>query len=62
MVENRPWLTFLAHAVLIVGVLLLTFPLYVTFVASTRSLEEIVSVPMPLVPGDHLWENYAQVL
>ena len=42
MVENRPWLTFFSHAVLIVGVLLVAFPLYVTFVASTLTLEQIL--------------------
>src|SRR4029077_4166072 len=62
MVENRPWLTFLSHAVLITGVLVVAFPLYITFVASTLTLEEILKVPMPLVPGGHLWENYSQVL
>jgi sn-glycerol 3-phosphate transport system permease protein len=62
MVENRPGLTFLSHAVLIVGVLLVAFPVYVTFVASTHTLQEIMQVPMPLLPGDHLVENYAQVL
>jgi sn-glycerol 3-phosphate transport system permease protein len=61
MVENRPWLTFFSHAVLLLGVLAVAFPLYVTFVASTMTLEQIVSVPMPLVPGDHFWENYSQV-
>jgi len=62
MVENRPGLTFLSHALLIVGVLLIAFPLYVTFVASTHSLERIMQVPMPLLPGDKLVENYSQVL
>jgi sn-glycerol 3-phosphate transport system permease protein len=62
MVENRPGLTVLSHAVLIVGIVLLAFPLYVTFVASTLRLEDILNVPMPLWPGDRLWENYAQVL
>jgi sn-glycerol 3-phosphate transport system permease protein len=62
MVENRPWLTFFSHAVLIAGVVLVAFPLYITFVASTLTLEEILQVPMPLVPGGHLWENYVQVL
>jgi sn-glycerol 3-phosphate transport system permease protein len=62
MVENRPGLTFLSHAVLILGVLMIAFPLYVTFVASTHTLEAIMQVPMPLVPGDRLVENYAQVL
>ena len=62
MVENRPFLGWISHAVLLAGILVIGFPLYVTFVASTRSLEDILSVPMPLVPGDRLWENYSQVL
>ena len=62
MVENRPWLTFVSHAVLIAGIALIAFPLYVTFVGSTLTLDEIIKVPMPLVPGDHFWENYKQVL
>ncbi|MGZ5661312.1 MAG: sn-glycerol-3-phosphate ABC transporter permease UgpE [Usitatibacter sp.] len=62
MVENRPWMDVLAHAVLIVGVALVAFPLYVTFVASTLTYDQIVTVPMPLVPGDQLLENYSQVL
>jgi sn-glycerol 3-phosphate transport system permease protein len=62
MVENRPWLDFLAHAILIVGVILVAFPLYVTFVASTLTYEQIVEVPMPLLPGDQLLQNYGQTL
>jgi sn-glycerol 3-phosphate transport system permease protein len=62
MVENRPWLTFFSHAVLIGGVLAVAFPLYVTFVASTLTLEQIMQVPMPLTPGDQLVENFRQVL
>jgi sn-glycerol 3-phosphate transport system permease protein len=62
MVENRPALTVLAHAVLILGVVVVAFPLYVTFVASTLSLEQIMTVPMPLLPGDQLLHNYGQVL
>ena len=62
MVENRPWVTFLAHAVLILGVVVVAFPLYVTFIASTLSLDEILTVPMPLLPGDRFVENYSQVL
>jgi len=62
MVENRPWLTFFTHATLVLGVIAVAFPLYITFVASTLTLEQILSVPMPLVPGSHFLENYAQVL
>jgi sn-glycerol 3-phosphate transport system permease protein len=62
VVENRPWLTFLSHAVLVLGVLAVAFPLYVTFIASTLSLEQIMQVPMQLTPGDQMVENYTQVL
>jgi sn-glycerol 3-phosphate transport system permease protein len=62
MVERRPWLDFLSHGILILGVIVIAFPVYVTFVASTLSIEEIMSMPMPLWPGDRLIENYSQVL
>src|SRR6202521_4272597 len=62
MVENRPWLNAFAHAVLILGVVVVAFPLYVTFVASTLTYDQIINVPMPLVPGDQFFENYSRVL
>jgi sn-glycerol 3-phosphate transport system permease protein len=62
MVENRPWLTFVSHTVLILGVIAVAFPLYITFVASTLTLEQIMQVPMQLTPGDQLVKNYSQVL
>jgi sn-glycerol 3-phosphate transport system permease protein len=62
MVENRPWLNLVSHAVLILGVVAVGFPLYVTFVASTLTFDQIVQVPMPLLPGGELWNNYSQVL
>ncbi|MDO8376706.1 MAG: sn-glycerol-3-phosphate ABC transporter permease UgpE [Aquabacterium sp.] len=62
MVERRPWLSVLTHLVLISGVLLVAFPLYITFVASTLTLEQVLQVPMRLLPGDQFWANYTQVL
>ena len=62
MVENRPLLTFFSHATLMLGVVAVAFPLYVTFVASTLTLEQILEVPMPLLPGDQFIANYSQVL
>jgi sn-glycerol 3-phosphate transport system permease protein len=58
MVERRPLLTALSHLVLILGVLVVAFPLYLTFVASTQTAQAIVQTPMPLLPGNHLIENY----
>ena len=62
MVENRPLLTFFTHFILILGVALVAFPLYVTFVASTLTPEQAQAAPMPLVPGDQMLENYKHVL
>ena len=61
MVEHRPWLTFLTHAVLISGCLIVAFPIYITFVASTHSLDDITST-FPLLPGGRLIENYTRAL
>jgi sn-glycerol 3-phosphate transport system permease protein len=61
MVEKRPILTILTHVILIGGTLLLAFPIYVTFVASTHTLEEI-NQSFPLLPGTHLVENYVRAL
>ena len=62
MVERSPFLRLLAHLVLIVGVFVVAFPLYVTFVASTQTADEILQAPMSMVPGPHLIENYTAAL
>jgi sn-glycerol 3-phosphate transport system permease protein len=62
MVENRPLLTVFTHAVLIAGVAAVAFPLYVTLIASSLTLDQILAVPMPLTPGDELWRNYEYVV
>ncbi len=58
MVERRPLATLISHVVLVLGVLIIAFPLYITFVASTHTARDIVQVPMPLLPGPHLVDNY----
>ena len=62
MVERRPLLTLLAHLVLLLGVVAVALPVYITFVASTRTNDEIIHPPMPMTPGPHLVENYRTVL
>jgi sn-glycerol 3-phosphate transport system permease protein len=62
MIERRPVVDFITHAVLIAGVLAVAFPLYITFIASTLTLEQVLQVPMQLTPGDQFWANYQQVL
>jgi sn-glycerol 3-phosphate transport system permease protein len=62
MIENRPILTFISHLMLIIGVLVVALPVYVTFVASTLAPDEVLQSPMPMLPGSHLIENYSKVL
>jgi sn-glycerol 3-phosphate transport system permease protein len=63
MVEKRPLATFVAHATLILGVIVIAFPLYLTFIASTHTAEAIVqNVPMPMLPGENMLESYRLAL
>jgi sn-glycerol 3-phosphate transport system permease protein len=63
MVERRPAQTLLAHLVLVLGVLIVAFPIYVTFIASTQTSQQIVtSVPMSMLPGGHMLETYGLAL
>jgi sn-glycerol 3-phosphate transport system permease protein len=62
MIERNRFLTVLTHVVLLLGVLVIAFPVYVTFVASTHTMEDVVRVPMPLTPGSHFLENYRVAL
>jgi sn-glycerol 3-phosphate transport system permease protein len=59
MVENRPVATVLSHLVLVLGVLIVAFPIYITFIASTQTAEQIVqNVPMSLLPGSNMVQSY----
>jgi sn-glycerol 3-phosphate transport system permease protein len=62
MVENRPFLTMLSHLIVILGVIVLAFPVWMTFVASTHDQQTMLKAPVPLLPGPYLLENYAKVL
>ena len=62
MVEHRPIARLIAHVVLIVGILIVAFPIYYTFIASTQTLRTILSPPLPLTPGNQFIENYGTAL
>ena len=62
MVEKRGRALWLTHAFMILGVLVVFFPIWLAFVASTVTQPEIVSPPMPLLPGGHFLENYKKAL
>ena len=62
MVEKRGAGLWLTHVFMILGVLVIFFPIWLAFVASTVTQPEIVKPPMPLWPGDQMWENYSKAL
>ncbi|QTD47442.1 sn-glycerol-3-phosphate ABC transporter permease UgpE [Ottowia testudinis] len=63
MIERRPVLDFVSHAVLILGVVIVAFPVYLAFIASTQTAREIAtSHPMSLLPGGNLINSYQLAL
>ncbi|MGF6938767.1 sn-glycerol 3-phosphate transport system permease protein [Paraburkholderia sp. UCT70] len=61
MIENRRGFDLFCHAVLIIGVALVVFPVYVAFCAATMSEHEVFTVPLSLVPSTHLFENIVTI-
>ena len=53
---------WIPHAVLLGGLGLVVFPVYVAFVASTLTPSEILNGPMTLVPGPNVVANYRAAL
>lgn len=63
MVERRPGLTFVSHLILLIGVLVVVFPVFVTFIGSTQTAEQVAtSNPLSLMPGSNFVESYKLAL
>jgi len=62
MIGQSPIRTYVAHAVLILGIVVVAFPIYYTFVASTHTLQTILRPPLPMVPGSEFLANYSEAL
>ncbi|WP_325346411.1 sn-glycerol-3-phosphate ABC transporter permease UgpE [Xylophilus sp.] len=62
MVERRFASGLLSHLVMLIGVAVVAFPIYLAFIASTHTPQEIVQAPMPLLPGSNFWETYRATL
>jgi sn-glycerol 3-phosphate transport system permease protein len=62
MIENRPIVTFFTHAMLILGILMIALPIWITFVASTHDAVRMAQAPLPLLPGDQFWPNLERTL
>ena len=61
MVENRPWLNALTHLLLIFGIFVVIFPIYIALVTSTHEAEDILTTVQPWF-GSEMLENYGTVL
>ena len=55
-------LTFARHLILMLGVAMFALPVWLMFVGVDAGADAMLRAPMPLLPGPHLIENYAQVL
>ncbi len=63
MVERKPVLDFVSHLVLILGVMVVVFPVLVAFIGSTQTAEQIASSnPISLIPGNNFTESYRLAL
>lgn len=62
MVENRRILGIISHIVLILGVIMVALPIWITFVASTHDAVRMTQAPIPMLPGTHFFENFKQTL
>ena len=62
MVDRSPFLKAFSHLIMVLGVIIVGFPLYLAFVASTHTAQDIVQVPMPMLPGSNFWETYKTAL
>ncbi len=58
MIENRPLLTFITHLVLVLGVIMVALPIWITFVGATHDPIRMLQKPIPMWPGTHFWENF----
>ena len=62
MVERNPALRVLSHTVMVLGLLIVAFPLYLAFVATSHTPQEIIQAPMPMLPGGHMIESFKAAL
>jgi len=62
MIENRPVSTFISHAVLLAGIAIVLFPIWITIVAASHDAARLLQVPLPLGLGDQFYENLKEVV
>ena len=61
MIENRPTLNALTHVTLVIGIVIVIFPIYIAFVASTHEARDILMTVQGWF-GTNFIENYTTAL
>ena len=61
MVENRPLQNVMTHAILVLGIVIVIFPIYIAFVTSTHEVQDTLGTVHGWF-GNELIENYSRVL
>jgi len=62
MVENRPVSDFICHLILIAGIIVIAFPIWITFVAASHDAVRVTQVPLPIWPGGQFFANLEDAL
>ena len=62
MVEDRRLGDAIAYVILSIGVLIVAFPVWLTFVASSWDNATIINGQLPPYPGPYLFDNYYRIL
>jgi len=62
MIDRRPVANITGHLILVLGIIIVAFPIYYTFVASTMTSTQILRPPITMLPQGHFVENYHDAL
>ncbi len=62
MIENRPIDTFVSHVVLLAGIAIVMFPVWITLVAASHDAARLLQIPLPLGLGDQFFDNLKHVI
>ncbi|GHC53459.1 ABC transporter permease subunit [Neogemmobacter tilapiae] len=57
MIERTPWLNLATHLILILGLVMILLPIWLTFVAASHDLQTVNTAPVEFWPGPYLLDN-----
>lgn len=57
MIERTPIFNFVCYSLLALGLAIALLPFAIVIIASTLDLQAVNTVPMPMTPGTHFFEN-----